>query len=115
MTTSAQKGGENMNKKEGKIDYVHGSPKWAKILLPSADEAKTFVPEHLVKKHNLILGDQVIFESEKRSKGPVVTKFFSVRGRPVQNQNQKKHGRRPKQAASKKGKSKYIFYLYNLL
>ena len=106
MKILAQKGGGNLDKKEGKIGYVHNSPRWAKIEPSNTDEAKTFVPEHLVKKHNLILGNQVVFESEKRSKGPVVTKFLSVRGRPVQNQNRKKQAKHPNQAANQKNKSK---------
>ena len=82
MTISAQRGSDFLSIQKGKVTYIHGSPKFAKITL-TGTQNQVYVSEKLVKTHNLRVGNNVEFKSKTYEKGPSVTKFTKVRGADV--------------------------------
>ena len=82
MTISAQRGGDFLSIQKGKVTYLHGSPKFAKITV-TGTQNKIYVSPKLVNKHNLRVGNIVEFKSKTYTKGPSVTIFTKVRGSDV--------------------------------
>ena len=82
MTISAQRGGDFLSIQKGKVTYIHGSPKFAKITV-TGTQNKIYVSPKLVDKHNLRVNNLVEFKSKTYDNGPAVTKFTKVRGTDV--------------------------------
>lgn len=79
MTISAQKGGDFLSIQKGKVTYIHGGPKFAKVTVIGTQN-NIYVSPKLVNIHNLKIGDNVEFKSKAYAKGPSVTEFTKVRG-----------------------------------
>ena len=88
MTISAQKGGDFLTVQKGKITYIHGSPRFAKVTVAGTHN-KIYVSPKLVNEYNLKLGDTVEFKSKAYAKGPSVTEFTKVRGVGVNSKPQR--------------------------
>ena len=79
MTISAQNGGDFLSIQKGKVTYIHGGPKFAKVTVIGTQN-NIYVSPKLVNIHNLKIGDNVEFKSKAYAKGPSVTEFTKVRG-----------------------------------
>ena len=71
MTISAQRGGGFLSIQKGKVTYIHGSPKFAKITV-TGTQNKIYVSPKLVNKHNLRVGNVVEFKSKLTQKALVL-------------------------------------------
>ena len=83
MTISSAEGRwDILNIQKGKVTYIHGSPKFAKITV-TGTQNKIYVSPKLVNKHNLRVNNLVEFKSKTYDNGPSVTEFTKVRGTDV--------------------------------
>ena len=111
MTISAQRGGDILNIQKGKVTYIHGSPKFAKITV-TGTQNKIYVSPKLVNKHNLRVNNLVEFKSKTYDNGPSVTEFTKVRGTdvvsttPKTQKSNNENRSNPKEANKKQGPRK---------
>ena len=101
---SAQRGGRFLSIQKGKITYLHGDPRFAKIIV-TGTQNEVYVSPKLVNKHNIRLGNLVEFKSKAYDKGPSVTEFTKVRGESVSQLNTHKPSQKRKNNSNKKNKN----------